>query len=252
MLILALDSSTRSGSVALARDGAPVAEYTLSVQRTHAERLLPTVARVLEDAGLSPADLDALAVTTGPGSFTGLRIALATAKGLAYALDRPVVGVSTLEALAYGVAGWAEVVCPLLDARRGEVYAAVYRSLPGGGVERLGDYLALPVAEALDRLAQVLAQPGGRVGAGARVAFVGNGAALHADLLRERSGLRAVFPPEAVAALRASWVGALAWERLEKGESDPPGTLAPLYVRPPEAEARWAERQGKGAGPTCS
>jgi tRNA threonylcarbamoyladenosine biosynthesis protein TsaB len=244
MLILALDSSTRIGSVALRRDGVPVAEYTLSVQRTHAERLLPAAHRILEDAGLVPADVEAVAVTTGPGSFTGLRIALATAKGLAYALGRPLVGVSTLEALAYGVSGWADFLCPLLDARRGEAYAAVFRALPGGGVERLSEYLAEPVPKILEKLA-VLAPEG-------RVAFVGDGAPLHARLLTERLGARAVFPPEAVWTLRASWVGALAEARLQRGEADPLAELAPLYVRPPEAEVRWAERQDGGGGPACS
>ncbi|MDI6870154.1 MAG: tRNA (adenosine(37)-N6)-threonylcarbamoyltransferase complex dimerization subunit type 1 TsaB [Bacillota bacterium] len=244
MLILALDSSTRLGSVALVRQRAPVAEYTLSVQRTHAERLLPAVAQVLRGAGCTPADLEALAVTRGPGSFTGLRIALATAKGLAYALNRPVVGVSTLEALAYGVSGWAGFVCPLLDARRGEAYAAVYRTLPGGGVERSSDYLALPVPAILDRLDEVAPE--------GRVAFVGDAVPLHRQLLQGRLGERAIFPGEAVAALRASWVGALAAERLERGESDPLDRLVPLYVRPPEAEVRWAERQGKEGEPVCS
>ncbi|HHW14623.1 MAG TPA: tRNA (adenosine(37)-N6)-threonylcarbamoyltransferase complex dimerization subunit type 1 TsaB [Firmicutes bacterium] len=244
MLILALDSSTRLGSVALVRDGAPVAEYTLSVQRTHAERLLPAVAQVLEDAGVTPRDLEALAVTRGPGSFTGLRIALATAKGLAYALSRPIVGVGTLDALAFGVAGWAEFVCPLLDARRGQAYAAVFRRLPDGRLARVTDYLALPVPAILDRLAQA-------AGAG-RVAFVGDAVPLHAALLRERWGERAVFPGEAVAALRAAWVAALAADRLARGESDSAETLVPLYVRPPEAEVRWAERQGKEGEERCS
>jgi tRNA threonylcarbamoyladenosine biosynthesis protein TsaB len=244
MLILALDSSTSLGSVALVRHGALVAEYTLSVRRTHAERLLPAVGQILADAGLAPVDLDALAVTTGPGSFTGLRIALATAKGLAYALNRPAVGVSTLKALAFGVAGWADWVCPLLDARRGEAYAALYRTLPGGGVERSSDYLARSLPAILDELERVA--PAGRV------ALVGDAVPLHSALLRERLRERAVFPGEAVAGLRAAWVGALAAERLGRGESDPLDKLVPLYVRPPEAEVRWAARQGKAGGPACS
>lgn len=244
MLILALDSSTRFGSAALVRDGAPLVEYTLSVQRTHAERLLPAVAQVLEGAGLAPGDVEAVAVTRGPGSFTGLRIALATAKGLAYALSRPVIGVGTLDALAFGVAGWADFICPLLDARRGEAYAAVFRRQPGGRSERVSDYLALPVPAILDRLAEAAGE--------GRVAFVGDAVPLHAALLRERWGERAVFPGEAVAALRASWVAALAAERLARGETDSPETLVPLYVRPPEAEVRWAARQGKEGESECS
>lgn len=241
MLILALDSSTRLGSVALLQDETLVAEYTLSVQRTHAERLLPAVDQVLRDAGVEPAALEGIAVSRGPGSFTGLRIALATAKALGYALDRPVVGVSTLDSLAYGVAGWGEVVCPLLDARRGEAYAAVYRTLPGGELTRLSDYLALPVAQILERVGEVAPE--------GRVVLTGDAVRLHADLLAERLDGRAVFPGEAVATLRASWVGALARARFRRGEVDPLGSLSPLYVRPPEAEVRWAERQGEVVKP---
>lgn len=244
MLILALDSSTRLGSVALVRDETPVAEYTLSVQRTHAERLLPAVDQVLRDAALAPGDLDAVAVTKGPGSFTGLRIALATAKGLAYALDKPAVAVSTLSAMAYGVSGWGAFVCPLIDARRGEAYAAVYRTSDGAALERISDYLAAPVAAVLDLAAQLAGE--------GRVVFVGDAARLHAGLIEERLGGRAVFPPEPVAALRASWVGALGARRLAQRGPDPLDALVPLYVRAPEAEVRWAERQAKEGESRCS
>jgi tRNA threonylcarbamoyladenosine biosynthesis protein TsaB len=239
MLILALDSSTRVGSVALVSDGALEAEYTLSVQRTHAERLLPAIAQVLKDSGRVPADLDVVAVTRGPGSFTGIRIALATAKGLAYALRRPLVGVSTLSALAYGVARLADFACPLIDARRGEAYTAVYRTLSTGEAERVTDYLALPVRDLLDRLGKYEG----------RIAFTGDGAALHAGVIQSVLGERAVFPAEAVAALRGAWVAALAAARLTRGETDSPATLAPLYVRPAEAEVKWAAQHGEGGAP---
>ncbi|MGE5508809.1 MAG: tRNA (adenosine(37)-N6)-threonylcarbamoyltransferase complex dimerization subunit type 1 TsaB [Chitinophagales bacterium] len=239
MLMLALDSSTRVGSVALVAGGVLAAEYTLSVQRTHAERLLPAIAQVLKDAGRTPADLDAVAVTRGPGSFTGIRIALATAKGLAYALQRPLVGVSTLSALAYGVAGLGDFACPLIDARRGEAYAALYRTLSTGKAERVTDYLALPVRDLLDRLN----------GLEGRIVFTGDGAALHAELIRNVLGERAVFPAEAVAALRGAWVAALGAARLARGERDAPAALIPLYVRPAEAEVKWAAQHGKGGEP---
>src|ERR1700687_3568189 len=143
MKLLAVESATLSGGVALLDDDRLVGEITLNIAITHSERLMSAVDRLLADSGLAPADLDGLAVSVGPGSFTGLRVGLATVKALAMALDLPVAPVPTLDALAARL--------PFADARTGEVYLSLCR-WSGSGMERQWDYLALPREAAAARL----------------------------------------------------------------------------------------------------
>ncbi|MGE5808025.1 MAG: tRNA (adenosine(37)-N6)-threonylcarbamoyltransferase complex dimerization subunit type 1 TsaB, partial [Nitrospirota bacterium] len=128
MYILGIETSTKTGSVAVVSDKAVIAQYSLNIEITHSERLMSTVDRVLKDTGIALSQLDGFAVATGPGSFTGLRIGVSTVKGLAFATGKPVAAVPTLYALAWNVPHAAYPVCPLLDARKNEVYAAVYTS----------------------------------------------------------------------------------------------------------------------------
>src|SRR3990170_818071 len=154
MRVLAVETSTLAGGAALLDGERVVGQYLLDVRVTHSERLLVAVDRLLEDAGWRPAHLEGLAASGGPGSFTGLRIGLGTVKGLALALAIPVAAVPTLDAMAAALP-WATLpVCPVLDARKGEVYAALYR-WDGAGMRREGDYLAL----APDALAARLPEP---------------------------------------------------------------------------------------------
>jgi tRNA threonylcarbamoyladenosine biosynthesis protein TsaB len=194
-----------------------VAEYVLDVSVTHSERLLSAIDRVLADAGWAARDVQGLAVAVGPGSFTGLRVGISTTKGLALALGVPVAAVPTLDAMAATVP-WAAVrVCPVLTARRDEVYAAFYR-WAGEGFRRESDYLALSP----DELAASLTEPTLLVGDGApRVRSV------HA---------RRVPPPARVPSPACVAVHGRA--RLALGETATVAALAPLYLRPSEAELR--------------
>src|SRR5262245_38956907 len=151
MRVLAIDTSTLAGGVALVDGDRTVAEYVLDIRLTHSERLMPTVERVMSDAGWSPGDLSGLAVAIGPGSFTGLRIGVSAVKGLALALDLPIAAVPTLDALAAGIPAPALAVCPVIIARRDEVYACLYR-WDGSAMRREWDYLALSPRELADRL----------------------------------------------------------------------------------------------------
>src|SRR3989338_5101174 len=154
MRVLAVETSTLAGGVALLDDERVVGQYLLDVRVTHSERLMVAVDRLLADAAWAAEDLQGLAVGVGPGSFTGLRLGLSTVKGLALALAVPVAAVPTLDAMAAALP-WASLpVCPVLDARKGEVYAALYR-WDGGEMRREGDYLAI----APDALAARLARP---------------------------------------------------------------------------------------------
>ena len=217
MRVLAVETSSLAGGVALLDDDRLVAEYLLDVSVTHSERLLSAVDRVLGDARWTPRELTGLAVAIGPGSFTGLRIALATVKGLALALGVPVAAVPTLDAMAAALPWAALPVCPVLDARKGEVYASCYR-WDGGAMRREWDYLALTPAA----LAARLTEP---------VLVVGDGAAA------VRSPYARVAPPPRRLPSPAC-VGALGLERLRRGETVTAAALAPLYLRPSEAELK--------------
>src|SRR5215471_18827853 len=151
MKLLAVESATLSGGAALLDDDRLLGEITLNIAITHSERLLAAVDRLVADCGLVPADLDALAVSVGPGSFTGLRVGLATVKGLAMALDLPVAPVPTLDALAARLPFADAPVCPILDARKGEVYLSLYR-WDGQAMRRECEYLALSPRAAAERL----------------------------------------------------------------------------------------------------
>jgi tRNA threonylcarbamoyladenosine biosynthesis protein TsaB len=215
--VLAVETSTLAGGVALLDGARLAAEYVLDVRATHSERLVPAIERVLEDAGWRATDLEGLAVAIGPGSFTGLRIGIATVKGLALALGVPVAAVPTLDAMAEAFPHARLPVCPVLDARKGEVYSSLYR-WDGRRMQREWDYLAI----APDALARRLTEP---------VIVVGDAA--HA-VATDRA--HAAPPPRRVPS--PATVGWLGHQRLAAGDTVAPAALVPLYLRPSEAELK--------------
>jgi tRNA threonylcarbamoyladenosine biosynthesis protein TsaB len=220
MRLLALETATLAGGAALLDDGRLVGESRLNIALTHSERLMAVVDRLLEDCGWEMSSLRGLAVSIGPGSFTGLR---ATAKGLALALDLPIAPVPTLDALAATLPFADASVCPLLDARKGEVYCSLYR---WSGVEmiRVWDYLALPPADAAARLE-------------APIIVTGDGVATcRPHLARLGAGLREAPPAQSLPS--PAVVGALGYAMLRSGGGVSAERLTPLYLRPSEAELR--------------
>ena len=220
-LILALETSGETGGVALYR-GRLLAEVTLSGALTYSRRLLPALDFLLAQSGLELSQIEALAVTVGPGSFTGLRIGLATVKALALILKRPVVGVETLAALAAQVPESPLPVCAVLDARRGELYAALYRMVNG-----YPEVLRRPRILSPERLCAEISGP---------ALFVGEGLRVFGEELRRRLGERFRQAPGHLREGRAAAVAYLAEHRLLSGEVDDPATLTPFYLRPSEAE----------------
>ena len=136
MLILAIDSTATVGSVALLRDSTILCEYTVNAGNTHSITLLPMIEHMLKVADIKLSDIDLFAASVGPGSFTGVRIGTATIKGLAHPLSKPCVGVSTLEALAYNLKGLGGIICPCMNARRSQVYTALFEDSPEGPIWR--------------------------------------------------------------------------------------------------------------------
>lgn len=236
MPVLALDTSTRRQSVAVASPDAILAEERLQAGATPSEILLPAVERVLEAAAIPPGELDAVAVTAGPGSFTGLRVGLSTAKGLALAAGVPVGGVSTLKVLAEALAAAAggmeaAAVCALMEAGRGQLYRGIYRPAAGNGspwslAERGEERLVLP-GEALAGL------PEGTVAGGPVEAGHWEAAAA--------SGPRRLSRVEPLPALASLLARQAAW--LHARGAFPGEPLQPNYIRPPDALAKGLPRR---------
>ncbi len=243
MRILAMETATPIASVALLEGDRLVREIMESVPRRHLEWLAPSIARILGDAGWRPGDVEAVAVSIGPGSFTGLRIGVATAAAWARASDLPVVASSTLETVAEGLDARG-LICPVLDAGRGEVAGALFER--NGTPRRVLDDLVGPVHVLLSRLPRDRA-----------VVFAGDAIARHGEALRGHP--QAVFAPEPQWIPRAAMTGRLAWRRLSRGDHDDPYRLKPFYARgagitlgkgvPPGAaaeEMRSAVEEGEG------
>jgi tRNA threonylcarbamoyladenosine biosynthesis protein TsaB len=215
--LLALETSTVAGGAALVDGDRLVGESTLNIRVTHSERVMVVVDRLLADAGWRSSDLEGLAVSIGPGSFTGLRIGISTAQGLALALGLAVAPVPTLDALAAALPWAALPVCPVLEARKGEVYASLYR-WDGAAMQREWDYLALAPAD----LAARLTEP---------VIVLGDGAtAVSSPLVRLVPPARRLPSPACVAQLGQDLLG--------RGAGRSPADLVPLYLRPSEAELK--------------
>lgn len=215
MRILAIETATASGSVALLDGERSVAEVADAVPQRHLEWLAPAIDRVLRQAGWSPADVEAVAVSRGPGSFTGLRIGMATAIAWARGRGVPLAAVSTLEAMADGLEA-PGLVCPVLDARRGEVAGALFER--NGTTRRVLEDLVAPVETLVSSL------PADRP-----VLFAGDAVSRYPEALRLHP--LAVFAPAEQWAPRAAVTGRLAWRRLRHGEHDELYGLAPVYAR---------------------
>jgi tRNA threonylcarbamoyladenosine biosynthesis protein TsaB len=231
MRILSIDTATKVMGVALADDNKLIGEACLNVGKTHSQRLLPLLAALLENAELDPSQIDAVAVTSGPGSFTGLRIGIATAKALAKAWQRPVIPVCTLDALAYNARHLSEYICPVLDARKSQLYSALYNS----EASRLENPCAVTVAE----LAASLQHKGGRV------LFLGDGAEAAFPFFKEALAERALLMPKARRLFIASSVAELALKEAKAGNFMMPEQLKAFYLRASEAEVKKKVLIGK-------
>ncbi len=229
MKVLGIDTSTMSGSVGLADDEEVLSEYTLNLSITHSERLLDAVDLVLKRAHQKLEDLSGFAISLGPGSFTGVRIGVSTIKGLAYALEKPVVGVSSLDVLASQISPTPYLICPIIDARKGEVYSALYRYEESSQPKRISSYQAVKPETLFGMLRE-------------KTIFVGNGVKKYGDLLKERLQSLALFPSPTLHLPRGSGVARLGMELLQAKRYLDLATFTPLYVRPSEAELKWQER----------
>jgi tRNA threonylcarbamoyladenosine biosynthesis protein TsaB len=228
--ILAFESSAKAASVAVLQDGKLLGEYYQNSGRTHSRTLMQMASDLLRGCDLTPGEIDACAVAAGPGSFTGVRIGVAAAKGFCWGLELPLYGVSTLLAMARGAGPFDGLIVPVMDARRSEVYCAAFSS-EGGTLSRVGDDAAL----SLDELAKKLEK------SEIRKLLVGDGAELCYNTLDGRvPGL--VLAPEHLRFQHAAGVALCAAERAAAGERPDAGSLRPSYLRVPQAERERNER----------
>lgn len=241
MIILGIETATMTGSVALMDEERLIAEYTLNLPQrskerkigvsiplrrgTHTSRLMPVIDRMLKDASLAIKDLDSVAVSLGPGSFIGLRIGIATAKGLAQGLNIPIVGIPTLDGLTFTLSHCKDLVCPMLDARKGEIYTALYKS-----GRRLSKYMACEPGELLKKIKAKIQSPK------SKVIFLGSGVEGYGDLLKKRLGKKALFAPKARRLPNASAIAELGLRKLTRNKKSELFTLRPIYIRAPVGE----------------
>ncbi len=235
MIILAVDTATRSCSVAICQNSELLAEITLIRRQTHSRHLLEMIHQAIDMAGLALEQIDGFAVTRGPGSFTGLRIGLSCIKGLAFAAAKPVVSVSSLEALASQAFFHSEkqslLVCPVLDARKKEIYFTGYRS-SNGFLARIKPEMVLP-----PHMLSVYVDP--------PCMFIGEGAVLYKDVLVRQFKSGAFFVPAQHNIIRAHSVALLSLERFRKKDHDDLSCLVPEYIRKSDAEFKLSSRNKK-------
>lgn len=232
MKILGIDSSGLVASVAVVEDGQMVAEYTVNYKKTHSQTLLPMLDEIARMTELDLKTIDVIAVAAGPGSFTGLRIGSATAKGLGLALGKPLVSVPTLEGLAYNLCGTDKVVCPLIDARRSQVYTGIYE-FHGNELKRIEDQMAVEVGEIAQKLNHL----------GREVVFLGDGALAYKEILAQKLEVPWLLAPAHLNRQRAGAVAALGLQYARQGMTEPAQKHQPDYLKLSQAERERAKRE---------
>lgn len=235
MKMLVLESSGLVASVALMEEDKMVCEFTMNHKKTHSQTLLPMVDEMVKITGYDIKELDAVAISKGPGSFTGLRIGSATAKGLSQALNIPVVAVSSLEGLAANLYGTDDIICPIMDARRSQVYTGLFRYEGERLVAKMED-TAIAVAELIDILNKK----------GEPVIFLGDGVPVYEKVLKEGLTVPYRFAPAHMNRQRASAVGILAVQYYKEGKVETSRDHKPEYLRKSQAERELLERQNGG------
>jgi tRNA threonylcarbamoyladenosine biosynthesis protein TsaB len=232
MKILALDSSGIVASVAIVEDDVLLAEYTVNYKKTHSQTLLPMLDEVARMTELDLKEIDAIATAAGPGSFTGLRIGSATAKGLGLALQKPLIAVPTVEALAYNLYDTKGLICPIMDARRNQVYTGIYR-YEDHKLVTVKAQTAIAMDELLDELNTLEKE----------VTFLGDGVPVFKTVIEEKLKVPSSFAPAHMNRQRASAVAALGTLYYKEGKIQTAEEHKPDYLRVSQAERERAERE---------
>ncbi|MDK2968235.1 MULTISPECIES: tRNA (adenosine(37)-N6)-threonylcarbamoyltransferase complex dimerization subunit type 1 TsaB [Lacrimispora] len=229
MNLLGIESSSLVASVALLTDDILTAEYTVNFKKTHSQTLLPMLDEIVTMTGIRLEDIDAIAVSAGPGSFTGLRIGSATGKGLGLALKKPLVSVPTIDAMAFEFYGSASIICPIMDARRNQVYTGIYDNRKGFSV--IKESCAMDIRELIEELNSM----------GQSVIFSGDGVPVCKESIEEFMKVPFEFAPAHLNRQRAGAVAAYGARLFSQGKTVTAAEHAPDYLRKPQAEREREE-----------
>lgn len=236
MRALAIDTSTAMAGIAVFDENGLQAEYLLRDMKTHSQKLVPMLDEGLKGLQLSPADIDVFAAVTGPGSFTGIRIGVTTTKALAYAVNKPTVGIPSLDALANAVAApEGTIICPIMDARNNQVYTALYK-YQNGLMLNLSGYMGVHVSELVGQIEEKYGD--------LHILFTGDGIILHRDFLKIELNDRCTFVPDFMSQQMAASAAQLALSKALRGETVSCMELMPYYLRPSQAEREYAKKHG--------
>ena len=241
MKILAMDSSGLVASVALVCDGTMIAEYTTNFKKTHSQTLLPMIDEIVTMTGISLQEIDAIAVSAGPGSFTGLRIGSSTAKGLGLALKKPIISVPTVEGLAYNLFGSEKLICPIMDARRNQVYTGLY-TFQDGKMKIISDQKAVSIDEIVEEINAI----------GKEVIFLGDGVPVFKSFIEENCNISVSFAPAHMAMQRAGAVALRAEDYYNQGKIETAKEHKPVYLRLSQAERELQEKQELEKNKNCA
>lgn len=231
MKLLAIDSSGLVASVAIVSDLGLLAEYTVNYKKTHSQTLLPMLDEIVRMLDIKLSEVDAIAVAAGPGSFTGLRIGAATAKGLGLALKLPIISVPTVDSLAYNLYGTNRLICPFMDAKRNQVYTGLY-DFEGGHFRVLKEQTAIGVEDILEEINQLDRE----------VIFLGDGAPVYEEKIKKKTKVPYLFAPVHINRQRAGAVGALGLEYYRNGIYEAAQQHSPVYLRVSQAERERMEK----------
>jgi len=228
MKVLGIDTSNLVMSLAVIEDDKLLGEYSTNLKKNHSIRLMPAISLLLDELDIEPADLDGIAIAQGPGSYTGVRIGVTTAKSMAWSLGIPLVGISSLEAVAGNGACFEGKVCPLFDARRGQVYTALFDQ----GKRLVKDQIIM-----LDQWLNQLIEPQ------IPVLFLGDDVSMHRPMIEEKLGELAKFGPPEWNIPRASYIAREGSRKIKLGETANVSDFTPQYLQLAEAEAKWLASQ---------
>lgn len=231
MKLLAIDSSGLVASVAIVTEEAMLAEYTVNYKKTHSQTLLPMLDEIIKMIDMDLSEIDAIAVAAGPGSFTGLRIGSATAKGLGLTLNKPIIAVPTVDALAYNLFGTSKIICPMMDARRNQVYTGLYQ-FEEKEFQTVKQQVALSIEDIISEINQL----------GREVIFLGDGVPVYKDIIVEKTTVNYEIAPIHLNRQRAGAIGALGIIYFQRNELQTASQHEPVYLRLSQAERERAER----------